>query len=253
MNLIRLARCFLLAVPISFLLSPGAAAQFKDHDNRPAVVARNYTISERELSIPARARDLLQNGNRRLARNDFAGAATQFQRAVSTFPDYYEAYFLLGIADMKINREEYAQEAFRKSIELSGGRYAQAHFGLGLILCAQQSFGEAAAEVQRGLELDSESWFGYYAQARAFFGLGRVQEAEQSAHELIARKADLAEAYLLLADIHQQEHRIAETLSDLDQYIVLDGDSSSRDRARGIRDRIERTLSEAGSITTPQP
>jgi tetratricopeptide (TPR) repeat protein len=243
----------LLALAVSFLLPLESAAQVADNAKRAAVVARSYLISERELSIPSRARDLLQDGNRRLARSDFSGAATEFQRAVATFPDYYEAYFLLGIADMKIYREGDAEKAFRKAMELSDGRYALAHFGLGLALCAQENFAEAAAETQVGLELDSESWFGYYAQGRALFGLGRLEEAEKSARELISRKADLAEAYLLLADIHEQQHRNAELLTDLDAYIALDDDSATRNRARDIRDGVQRALSRMSKVTTPQP
>jgi tetratricopeptide (TPR) repeat protein len=252
MNLVPLVRCLLLAIVVSFVIPVNSSAQIVNRGNKAPVPGQSY-ISVRELAIPSNARGSLQNGNRLLAKSDFSGAATQFQSAIATFPTYYEAYFLLGIADMKMDHEGDAEKAFQKAMELSDGRYALAYFGLGLVLCGEKNFAEAAAEAKTGLELDSDSWFGYYAQGRALFGLGRLEEAEKSARNLIARKANLAEAYLLLADIHQQQNRTVELLTDLDEYIALDDNSVTRDRARDYRDNLQRVLFQASAVVTPKP
>jgi hypothetical protein len=48
--------------------------------------------------------------------------------AANAFPNYYEAYYSIGVADLKLGRDTEAQQAFQKSIELSEGRYAPPQF-----------------------------------------------------------------------------------------------------------------------------
>ena len=154
---------------------------------------------------------------------------------------------------MKIHRDGDAEAAFRSAIEFSAGQYAPAHFGLGLVLCDRKNFVEARATIQTGLELDSESWSGYYAMGRALLGLNQLEDAEESARNAIARKPDLRESYLLLADIHAQEKKQSAILEDLDNYIALDPDSVTRRRAQNARDEIQRTLSLQSNAATSQP
>jgi hypothetical protein len=73
-----------------------------------------------------------------LSKNDPAASLIYFQRAASEFPNFYVAYHAIGLTQVRLGHEEEAQQAFQKSINASGGRYAEAHFGLSAILCNQQ-------------------------------------------------------------------------------------------------------------------
>src|SRR5258708_31208251 len=60
----------------------------------PSPVRRtDYPVSGRELTIPMKARNGFEKGLQRLAKNDPVGSLTQFERATTGFPDYYEAYY----------------------------------------------------------------------------------------------------------------------------------------------------------------
>src|SRR6266481_1057636 len=115
----------------------GRACGFMDlhlRASNPSPVRRTaYTVSVRELRIPGKARNAFEKGLARLAKNDADGSRSQFVRATATFPDYYEAYYHMGVADLRLGREEEAAQAFQKAIDLSGGRYAWAQFALGLL------------------------------------------------------------------------------------------------------------------------
>ena len=89
--------------------------------------------SVHELQIPEKARKACEKGTRRFAAKDSAGSIPEFQKAIKAFPGYYEAYTKLGTAELDLEQWGDAESAFRKAIELSGGRYASADFGLGLI------------------------------------------------------------------------------------------------------------------------
>ena len=237
----------LLLVLVLPAMSP---AQFLD----PGV--RNNVLSVREMSIRPKARDALQKGVRHLAKNDPLGSLAEFQRAIAEFPSYYEAYYLVGIADLKLRRQADAEQAFRKSIELSLGRFAQAQFGLSAILCDQGKFAEAEPIIRQGLELDDAHWIGHYYLARALFGLNRLDEAERSANEIVVRKADLPEAYLLLADIHNHQKNYSALLNDVGCYLKLDPNSPTSAEARVVQEEAQRALSgsnSAAASTPPRP
>ena len=217
--------------------------------------APGNVVSVRELSIRPKARDAFQRGLRRLAENDPTGGVAQFQHAIAAFPGYYEAYYQIGFADLKLGRQADAEQAFRKSIQLSVGRFPQAHFGLGAILCDQGKFAEAETTIRKGLELDDD-WIGHYYRARALFGLNRLDEAEKSASEVIFQKADLPEVYLLLGDIHIHQKNYSALLKDVDDYLKLDPDGPTSAEARIVQEKARRVLSEsrsAATLTQPEP
>ena len=56
-----------------------------------AIRQSNYTVSVRELKIPGKARNELQKGLERLAKNDPGGSLSHFTKATQTFPGYFEA------------------------------------------------------------------------------------------------------------------------------------------------------------------
>src|SRR6202163_2976444 len=61
-----------------------------------------HVVSVRELSIPPKALRAYQKGVERLAKDDPAGSLPHFQRAVAEFATYYEAYFEIGAAELKL-------------------------------------------------------------------------------------------------------------------------------------------------------
>jgi tetratricopeptide (TPR) repeat protein len=104
--------------------------------------------SVHELQIPEKARNACNKGTERFAAKDAAGSIPEFQKAIKAFPGYYEAYAKLGAAELDLEQWGAAESAFRKSMELSEGRYAPADFGLGLILATvTKKFAEAEAAV----------------------------------------------------------------------------------------------------------
>jgi tetratricopeptide (TPR) repeat protein len=138
----------------------------------------------------------------RLSKNEPAGSLIYFQRAASEFSNFYEAYHAIGLAQLRLGHEEEAQQAFQKSIDASGGHYAEPLFGLSAILCNQQKFTEAEPIIRKALELAPGFGPGHFTLAWALFGLNRLDEAEQIAHEASIRDPKLALAHLLLANIY---------------------------------------------------
>src|SRR5260370_42386421 len=87
----------------------------------PQIPRDSYTISARELKIPGKAQHEYEKGLGSLAKQDIAGSLSHFTKAVQTFPDFYEAYYHMGVAETRLNHLDEAMQAFQKAIDLSGG------------------------------------------------------------------------------------------------------------------------------------
>jgi tetratricopeptide (TPR) repeat protein len=197
-------------------------------------------VSARDLSIPAKARKAFDEGMQRLSKKDTSGSLNDLRRAIARFPTYYEAYYQIGVVNSQLERQREAEQAFRQSIDTSGGRYAQAYVALGAILCDQGKFAEAEEAIRVGVKLDAAPWLGHFYLARALFGLGHWDEAEKSVRETTVRNAELPEAYLLLAGIHFNQHNYTAVAGDLDAYLKLDPNSPTATQAGVVREKLAR-------------
>ena len=171
----------------------------------PAPQQPGYSVSVRQLSIPAKAAHEFEQGMDRLEKKDAAGSLPHFQRAIAEYGSYFEAYDEMGVANLKLGRMSDAERAFRKSIDVSGGQYAHPFLALGSILDEQERFAEAESATAKGLALEPGSWLGHYYRALALYGLNRLVEAVKSAHEALRCKIDFPEAHLLLAKVHGRQ------------------------------------------------
>jgi tetratricopeptide (TPR) repeat protein len=201
---------------------------------------KDYSVSVRELRIPSKARNAFEKGLERLAKNDPASSRKQFVQAISAFPDYYEAYYHMGVADLRLGREEEAARAFQEAIDLSGGRYTWAQFALGLLLCRRGEYPEAETVIRKGLNADGSSAIGHLFLSVALFRLNRLEEAEKSAREALLRRPRFAWPYLVLADVHGRRDEYAMQLHDLDAYLKLEPDGPATKQVREVRAVVQR-------------
>ncbi|PYU60755.1 MAG: hypothetical protein DMG56_14925 [Acidobacteria bacterium] len=225
------------------LYGPSAPVELHLRASSPSAVPRkDYAVSVRELRIPVKARNAFEKGLERLAKNDAVGSRTQFERATTAFPDYYEAYYHIGAADLRLGHEEEAAQAFQKAIDLSGGHYVWAQFALGLLLCRRGEYAEAETVIRKGLDVDGSTATGHLFLSVALFRLNRLEDAEKSAREALLRKPGFAWAYLVLADVHGRRGEYARQLQNLDTYLKLEPDGPASKRVREVRDVVRQIV-----------
>jgi tetratricopeptide (TPR) repeat protein len=171
------------------------------------------------LQIPKKAGEAFNRGTRLLSAKDWGGSIAAFQLAIKEFPGFYEAYYRMGVADAELKHPTEAESAFRKSIELSDGRYAPPHFGLALILSEEnQQIVEAESLARTGLGLDPSDAGGYITLGWILYATGRLPEAEIMVRQAALCQPDLASAYRLLAQIHQRQSNQSAIVGDFGNY-----------------------------------
>jgi tetratricopeptide (TPR) repeat protein len=156
----RLKRTILFASSVGVVCwTPRAQAQ---GDNFAAPTLRSQPrVSVRELRTPAKARDEFERGLRRLAKRDAAGSLRHFDAAIRVSPEYYEAYYNEGVAEMQLRNNQEALRCFQRAIDLSDGSYARAEFGYGLALLRAGKAEEAERVVRHGLASDPNNADGH--------------------------------------------------------------------------------------------
>ena len=199
-------------------------------------------VSVRELKIPSKALSEFRKGLDRLEKNDPAGSLSHFARAAQDYPDFYEAYYHMGVAKIRLGREDEAMQAFQTAIDLSGGHYAWAELGLGYLLCQEGKAGEAERVIRRGLEGDEGSPEGYVILGSALLQLNRPDEAEKSLSEALLRNPNFADAYLVRSDIYALKGEYRAQLEDLDVYLKLEPNGPASERVRRGREAALKIL-----------
>jgi tetratricopeptide (TPR) repeat protein len=187
-------------------------------------------VSVHELGIPDKAREAYNKGVRQLDAADW-----------------------LGGAELSMQSWDSAEAAFRKSIELSRGMFAPPHFGLGVILCHRNQFADAEATIRDGIELDPADAHGHFSLAWVLYAMGRLPEAERSAHEAILHKPTFPDPYFLLAQIHLLQRNPSAEIEDLNGCLKVDPNSPVSARARAERAEAQRSLAKGNTSAPTRP
>jgi tetratricopeptide (TPR) repeat protein len=235
------------------LLSPLSTAAQSAATSTPSIAQRNSPttdtiaanrVSAHELQIPRKAREAFNKGTELLDAKNSAASIPEFARAIQAFPDFYEAYYKIGLANLNLQQYPEAQTAFETSIALSKGRYAPSQFGLGVALCMQKQLAEAEEAVRAGLDQYPADATGHFTLAWILFGANKLSDAETSARRAILYHTDFAMAYLLLAQIHVARSDLSAATSDLDAYLRLDPEGAHSAEAKAVRVQAQRVAAQ---------
>jgi len=210
----------------------------------PSSSLEDLSVSAHQLSVPDKPRDEFTKGVKLLTATqpDYKRAVLQFQRAISDYPTYYEAYAELAIAFYHMGLNADAEKSLRESIHLSSGRYADAQFLLAEMLDDLNRFQEAEPVARQGIKDDASSWRGYLALARALSGLKRPAEAEVSATKATELNPENPEAFLVLGNIHIQEHNWSGVVRAFDAFLQLEPTGRRSDQVRQSRAQAAKAL-----------
>ncbi|MDY7092065.1 MAG: tetratricopeptide repeat protein [Acidobacteriota bacterium] len=115
--------------------------------------------------------DLLDEGIRRLAGGDSAGALELLRKAVPQFPKMEAAWYNLGIAAYQQEDWEMAAAALERAAALNDER-VDTHLNRGIALFQAQRYEEAVEALNKVLELDPERATAHYYLGTAYKALG---------------------------------------------------------------------------------
>jgi Tfp pilus assembly protein PilF len=239
------------ALALSFVnvsLSNVTVIMHRSSSGQPA--APGDTISAHELSIPERAREEFDKGVKQMtaAKPDYRRALSHFESAIKEFPDYYEAYAQVGVAQHHVGDKVAAEVALRKSAELSSGHYLDALLLLAEMLNDAGRFQEAESFARKCATQDESASGCDLELARSLAGLKHLSEAEAMASKASQLNPNNAATFLVLGNIHIKEHKYAAVVEDFDAYLKLKPAGPESDQVRAVEEQARRALARTETV-----
>ena len=230
-------------VDLTFNSSRGNVIYLKPRPGNLTNSPHASPISTHELSMPPKARALMESGKKKVYtdKNVQAGLA-DFQQAVAIAPAYYEAYYQIALAGLLLGQRDLAEKSFRKAIEVSGDKYGDADIGLGTAMLDKRDFSEGEKTIRRGIELNPDSWLGHYELGRALLNQERIEDAEKAALQARSLAPNAAVIYRLLSNVHLRQKNYPALLGDIDAYLQLDPNSPAGIRAKQMREEVQQKI-----------
>ena len=189
--------------------------------------------------MPKKARDLVYSGKQKIVYGkNVQGGLEDFRAATAIAPDYYEAYYQIGMTYLQLGQREEAKNSFRKSIELSNEKYGEPLIGMGTILVDQADNPEGEKMIRHGLELSPNLWLGYYELGRVCLAENDLAQAKKAGQQARSLMPNAGIVYRLLANVHMREKDYPALLDDIDTYLKLDPDSPAAAHAKQMRDEV---------------
>jgi tetratricopeptide (TPR) repeat protein len=240
-----------MQVDLSYTSDKGMNVYLQPIKKETQLAPAGPTVSAHELSMPEAARNLVSSGRKKVyVDKNLEGGMTDFQQALVTAPNYYEAYRDIAMTYSAMGKADKALESLQKSIEVSHNTYGDGYIGLGTLLVEKGDVSAGEKAIRRGLGLNPNSWEGQYELGKIELGRDQLDEALKSATlaKTLAPSAPII--YRLLANIHLRRKDYTDLLVDLDDYIRLDPNSPAGARAALMRAEVAKEVAKQGQASS---
>jgi tetratricopeptide (TPR) repeat protein len=203
-----------------------------------------------DARIPPNARQEFTRGRDALARKHYPEAIDHFQKAITFFPEFFDAQLLLGTAFMDTREWRKAETAILRAMEIRPD-YGPALLALGEVYWREKRTDEAERALQDGLKLDEKNWHGHFTLARLYWEKGDAVRAAPFVGRTLQLKPDFAEAHLLAGNILLKVAQNERALVEYREYLRLAPKGEYADEARTLVEKIQKLG--AGRAAGPTP
>lgn len=235
-SVVRLARVYLARkdLPAAGRTLEGSVA--RGHESAPlyALLAEVYEqTGHLENAIPAMRLAIQHDPKSEKYRFDYgilltnsnapAAAVIRLEESIQLFPSSPRLWFALGFANFKLDKNEEAERALRKVIDLDP-KFAPAFAYLGLLRAKTGAYAEAISLYQRALDADSKLAVVHHLIADTMLKQANADGKVIETHLRRAAEMDptFMPARLSLGKLFMRSQRWAEAVAEFEQVIKLD-------------------------------
>ena len=161
----------------------------------PSVLAESVgtATSLTALSAPRKAKKAYRKASKELAREgpNHSKAVKELEKAVKRYPEFAEAWDLLGRVRVVSKDQSGAREAFEKAMAAEPN-YVNPYLSLARLCLIERRWEEAAQLSGRVLRLIPDNVYAYYCRSLSSFYLGKwMQQKNLPARSSVATKLDI--------------------------------------------------------------
>ena len=196
-----------------------------------------------DARVPPEAQKEFEKGQAALLDKKTEKGVAALEKAISLYPDFFEAHLLLGTTYRDAQQWEKAERALRRALILKP-QTALALVELGEVHRRQKKFAEAEKVLLEGLKLDDDSWQGHFTLGRVYWERGEPAKAGPPVGRALQLKPDYAEAHLLGANVFMRVGLPQNALVEYEEYLRLAPKGEFAEQTREIVQKLKRALVE---------
>jgi tetratricopeptide (TPR) repeat protein len=195
-------REFTIALPVA----TGSAA---------AAAQQTYTVSARQLRVPAKARAHLKWAHQEFIKSNFAGAEREIDQALQIDSICAAAFSMRAVLRLALRNLNGAIEDATHALALDSGD-ADAYLALATAYNALGEFQEAEMAAQQALQMRTDFWQGRLEITKALYGEGRFVRALRELDDL---NNDFPDVHLVRANVLQRLERSQEAAEEFSKFL----------------------------------
>ncbi|MBD2576585.1 tetratricopeptide repeat protein [Oscillatoria sp. FACHB-1406] len=163
---------------------------------------------------------------------DFAGALSDWEKAIELRPSYYQAWNNRGLALKQLGRPEESLICYRQALELEP-TYYKAWYNQGIVLEELERFEAAVASYDRALELKPDYDKAWSSRGDALQGAGQWEMAIASYEKALEIEPDLSGVWYQRGLTLKKVGNAKEAIASYDRALELRADTPEIWTARG--------------------
>lgn len=202
------------------------------------------TISATSALAPKDAVKAFDKARDEEKKQKWQDAQKELNKAVSIYPKYAAAWCELGNIQVEQKDIDGARQSYAKAIE-ADPKFVNPYLALGDLAAREQKWQDAADNSDHLLRLDPidfpEAWL---VNAFANFNLGKLDAAEKSAREGLARDTNhhLPKMNLILGVVLAQKHEYAGAAENMRAYLQYAPQADDAEQVKKQLDEVEKVL-----------
>jgi Flp pilus assembly protein TadD len=208
---------------LNIRLSPRAGA-----DTRPGVLQSELAnVPQPALLAYSKALELAKN-------KDYLGAIEHLQLSITEYPEFTLAYNEMGVAYLRINELQKADESFLAALKIEPDAYAP-QMNRGIVLVSMKKFEDAETVLRKVVKLNDQSAVAHYFLGQAIANLGKFDEAEKElAFAVKTGGPEMKEAHRVLAIIYGARGDKKKAVKELETYLELNPTTPDAEQLKNV-------------------
>jgi Flp pilus assembly protein TadD len=203
------------------------------------------TVSALDLQAPEPARKDLESGRDLLTKGkDLKGSIKFFKKAISQYPQYPEAYLLMGVAYSSQKNWDDAEKSLRKAIELNGDS-PMAYVSLGSVENEKKNYPDAEKLLLKAVQMSPESADANFELGRTYWGMERWDSADRYVTKAIELRPNDADQHILMGNVRLRERNGEGALKEFQEAVRLDPKGPLAEPTRQMIGKIQAALKQA--------
>ncbi len=199
------------------------------------------TVSTTSMAAPKEARNAFEKGRKAGSEKKFDEAIKELNKAVTIYPQYALAWSLMGEIHRLQNQFDLARKEYSQAL-VSDTKFVNPYFGLAAIAVVENKWADAAQLTDQLIQLNPYAYpMAHYFNAAAYYNLGKLDAAEQSARKF--QQIDTAHSRpdiaLLLGNILAGKHQYAEAAQLYRDFLVTRPDAANAEEVLKEAQRLE--------------